>query len=318
MDTMDLLEALYRSFKSVRLAIALALLVAALALLATLVPQGQEAQVYYNHFPRFWAWLIIATGFQRFSRSALFLVPAALFMANTAVCTVDRFVRRLRISAPRRFGPDLIHIGVLVLVVGGLVTAATRREGFAYLAVGDEVQLTEEYEMTLQAYRFDKYPDGRPRDWVSTVDIARDGTPLIRGFAIEVNRPLHIGGLEVFQTSFGREARATLVDAAGSEIPIRAGRGLRLGQALLILAGVEDSGRTAIFEQWEGHARKAVVRAAVSGRVGDYVVREIRELDVTGLKVVDDPGFGPVLAALVLISVGLALTFIQKARDERL
>jgi hypothetical protein len=315
---MDLLKALYRTLRSVRLAITLALVVAAVALLATLVPQGEEAQVYYDHFPRFWAWLITATGFQRFSRSAVFLAPATLFVANTAVCTVDRFVRRLRISAPRRFGPDLIHIGVLVLVVGGLVTAVTRREGFAYLAVGDDVQLTEEYVMTLQAYRFDKYPDGRPRDWVSTVDIARGGTPIVKGFAIEVNRPLRVGGIEVFQTSFGREARATLADAAGRETPIRAGHALRQGQALLILAGVEDSGRTAIFEQWEGHTRKAVVRAAVSGRIGDYVVRAIQELDVSGLKVVDDPGFGPVLAALVLITVGLALTFVQKARDQQL
>jgi cytochrome c biogenesis protein len=315
---MDLLRALYGAFKSARLAVTLLLLLAALAIVATLIPQGLDAEAYRERLPPFLARLVAATGFGQFFRSALFLVPSALFFINTAVCTVDRFARRLRVSAPRRYGPDLIHIGILVLVVGGIVTAAARREGFAYMAEGDEVLLTEEYAMTLRSYRFDRYPDGRPRDWVSTVDVTRDGAPSVSAFAIEVNRPLRLGGLRVFQTSFAREARATLVDEAGKERLVKSGQALRQGQLFLILAGVEESPPRAVFEEWEGHTRRGLVRAAVSDRIGEYTVRDIRELDVTGLRVVEDPGFVPVLAALLLIAAGLTLTYVQKMGDKQL
>ena len=186
------------------------------------------------------------------------------------------------------------------------------------MAVGDEVQLTEEYALRLSAYRFDRYPDGRPRDWVSTVDVTRGQTPVVSAFAVEVNRPLRVGGLKVFQASFARESRATLVDSTGRERLIKSGQALRQGALFLILAGVEESGSKAVFEEWEGHTRRGVVRAAVSEKIGDYVVGDIRELDVTGLKVVDDPGFLPVLAALVLIAAGLSLTYIQKIGDKQL
>jgi cytochrome c biogenesis protein ResB len=315
---MDLIKALYNTFKSVKLAITLLLILTVLAIVATLVPQGLEAAAYQERFPGFWAWLITTTGFGQFSRSALFLIPAALFFLNTAACAVDRFMRRLRVSAPLRFGPDLVHIGILVLVVGGIVTATARQEGFAYMAPGDQVLLTDDVAMTLRTYRFDKYPDGRPRQWVSTVDVTRGGVPVVSEFAIEVNRPLSVGGLKVFQTSFATEARARVVDSAGHESLVKSGEALRQGQKFLILTGIEDSGRKAVFEQWEGHTPKGVTRASVSERVGDYTVREIKQLDVTGLKVVDDPGFAPVLAALLLIAGGLAVTCIQKLKDKQL
>ncbi len=316
---MDLLKTLHRTLTSARLAIALLLSLAATALVATLVPQGLDASEYYVRYPRFWAWLITATGFDAFSKSALFLALAALFFVNTAVCTVDRFSRRLCTRAPKRFGPDLIHVGILVLVAGGIVTAATRRDGFVYMAEGDRVLLTEEYEMALRSFRFDKYADGRPRDWVSTVDVTRNGAPLVSRFAIEVNRPLRLGRLRVFQSGYGRQGRATLVDGAGREQIIRSGQALRQGQVSLILSAIEGpAGRTAVFERWEGHTATGVLRASVSETVGGYTLAAVEERDVTGLTVVDDPGVIPVVVSLILITVGLALTYAQKIGDRQL
>lgn len=307
---MKLLRPLHRALKSVKLAIVLLLLLAAVAALATLAPRGPDVRP-------FWAWLVNATGLGRFPRSALFLAPAAVLFVNTAVCAADRFARRCRAAASPRFGPDLVHLGVLVLIGGAMLTAAARREGLVRMAEGDQAMLAGEYVMTLRSYRFDRYPDGRPRDWVSTVDVSRGEMPAVTGFAIEVNRPLRVGRLQVLQAGFAREARATLVDAAGRQQLIRTGEALRLGQRLLVLAGVEASGLAAVFEEWEGPARRGMVRAAAGEKVGDHLVREIREVDVTALEVVDDPGFVPVLAALALIAAGLSLTAAQKTRDRQ-
>jgi cytochrome c biogenesis protein ResB len=148
---MPMLRILYRALTSVRLAVGLLRPLSVLSVVATLVPQRQDA-----------GGLVAALGLDRFWTSPLFLGPAGVFLLSLGTCTVDRVVRRSRTGAPARFGPDIVHLGLLVLAVGGILTATGRREGFAYLAEGDQVMITDDYEMTLLGYRFDRYPDGRP------------------------------------------------------------------------------------------------------------------------------------------------------------
>ncbi len=243
-----LLRSLHRALASAGLAVGLLLLLAAVAVVATVAPRGSA--------------LIAASGLDRFPRSALFLVPAALLFVNAAVCAAGRFARRRRSAAPPRFGPDLVHLGVLLLIAAGILTAAARREGSLTLAEGDRALLAGEYLLTLRSCRLDSYPDGRPRDWVSTVDVSRGGAPVASGFAIEVNRPLRVGRLRVLQAGYGRQARVTAAGAAGGG-------------------------------------------------------REIREVDVTVLRVVEDPGLLPAKAALALIAVGLTLTAVRKTKDRQ-
>ena len=103
---MRLLKALFRFFRSVKLAVALLLVLAGVALLATLAPPGLAPESAERLPPSLWARFVAATGLGEFPNTALFLLPAGLFFLNTAVCTVDRFTRRLRVTAPRRHGPD--------------------------------------------------------------------------------------------------------------------------------------------------------------------------------------------------------------------
>jgi hypothetical protein len=49
--------------------------------------------------------------------------------------------------------------------------------------------------------------------------------------------------------------------------------------------------------------------------MGDIKVQDIRQEEVSGLLIVRDSFFGLVIASLVIIAVGLALTFIQKLGD---
>ena len=88
---------LYRLFRSVKLAVALLLLLTALAA------------------------LLAASGLTRLFRSWLFLLPGALLFANLAVCTIARVVERLRGGQRVRFGTELVHAGLLLLIAGGLL-----------------------------------------------------------------------------------------------------------------------------------------------------------------------------------------------------
>src|SRR5512135_2449778 len=133
------MRAVYRLFKSVKLAVALILIIAVLSLLSTLIPQGNQPLYYYESYPPLLGGLIVALGFHTFPRSLLFLVPCLLFFANLCVCSVHRFVGRLRRKARRRYGPDLVHLSLLVLIVGALSSTWGRWEALSFLGKGDPV-----------------------------------------------------------------------------------------------------------------------------------------------------------------------------------
>ena len=308
------MRALYRFFRSVRLAVVLLLVITALSILATLIPQGRDAAFYYHNYPPALARLATAVGFTNFFKSWLFLVPCVLFFVNLGVCAVDRLAVRLRHKAKRRFGPDLVHVGLLVLIVGALLSTWGRKEGMFYLGTGDSIDLPMGYSLRLLDYVYERYEDGRPRDWISTVEASRRGRVVAASYPIEVNRPLRLRGLKVYQTNFTREDTALLRDQNGELAPIHNGEGFRWENSLLLFAGIEEG--QAVFERWEGHTLAERLQREASQPIGPYTIVELSSRDLTGLKAVKDPGFAPVLAALILIAGGLALTFIQKNRDK--
>ena len=313
------MQALYRFFKSVRLAVVLLLVITAFSILATLIPQGQDQAFYFRNYPPLLARLITSLGFASFFKSWLFLIPCFLFLVNLAVCTVDRIAGRLKRQARKRYGPDLIHLGLLLLIVGALLSTWGRREGSFYLGRGDSIDLPLGYRLTLLDYVDERYEDGRPRDWVSTVEASREGRVVAASFPIEVNRPLRLRGLKIYQSSFKREDTAWLRDPRGGQAeltPMRDGQYFEWEEGILYFAGIQE-GR-AVFQRWQGHTVVEELPRAASQTIGPYTIAELSSRELTGLKAVKDPGFLPVLAALVLVAAGLAFTFMQKRKDKEL
>jgi len=129
-------KALYRFFRSVRLAVVLLLVLTLLSLLSTFVPQGRPDQFYTARYSPFVSGLITGSGMGRFFSSILFLAPVFLFTVNLGVCAVDRFVKRTRAGAKKRYGPDFLHVGLLILIAGGIVTSFARQEKVVWMAEG--------------------------------------------------------------------------------------------------------------------------------------------------------------------------------------
>jgi cytochrome c biogenesis protein len=307
-------QALYRFFRSVRLAVVLLLLLTGLSILATLVPQGREAAFYFHNYPPSLARLITALGYANFFKSWLFFVPCALFFVNLAVCAVDRIAGRLQRKARRRYGPDLVHVGLLLLIVGALLSTWGRREGSFYLGPGDSIDLPMGYRLKLLDYVDQRYEDGRPKDWVSTVEATRGEKVLQASYPIEVNRPLRLRGLKIYQSSFRREDTAQLRSAEGELVDMHDGQYFEWQDSFLYFAGIEE-GR-AVFERWQGHSLAETLSRSPTEPIGAYTIVRLSSRELTGLKAVKDPGFIPVLAALLVVVAGLALTFIQKSRDK--
>jgi hypothetical protein len=313
-------SALYRFFRSVRLGIVLILVIIVLSLLATLVPQGREDSYYRTSYSFPVYQLLTVTRFTAFFGSPLFYAACALLVANLSVCTVDRFARRRRAGAARRYGPDLIHIGLLLLIAGGLVTMAMRREKLYTMVEGDQVDLGNSWSLTLEKFEYLTWDNGSPRAWISTVRVEHDGAVEIPSYPIAVNKPLRLPRLQVYQVNYSLEGVLHATDPEGTAVAATTGEGFHYGDEVWYFAEVrkaQDGSWQAVFQQWRGHAVAATRSVGAGEKIGPYTLTRVSGVYQTGLKAVTDPGYLPVVIAFIIIAVGLGLTFIQKARDEK-
>ncbi len=309
------MKAVYGFFKSIRLAIVLVLVIAVLSLCATLIPQGRSDAWYRSHYSPGLTALIRCAGLSRFFRSAGFLVPGCLLTLNLGVCAVDRVIRRVKNKARPHFGPDLVHLGLLILIAGGLVTALGRQETTWSLAVGEDAALSSTYALHLLSLQSLKYDNGTPKEWTSTVRVTREGNVEIPSFPIRVNQPLRLKGLSVYQTGWDLQGILDLKDAGGQAVTATTGQGFPLGQSFWYFAEARKAREewSIVAVEYKGKEMKPIsMRELRAGdTLGPYTVSGITAREVTGLKAVSDPGFAPFLAALVIIAAGLCLTFAQ-------
>jgi cytochrome c biogenesis protein len=310
-------KAIYRFFRSIRLAIVLILIIIGLALLATLIPQGRPDDWYHGHYSAVIYRLIKLFSLEGFFSSVFFLAPVFLFAINLGVCTIDRLVVRARNGSRRRFGPDLVHIGLLILIASGIVTGLSRQEKTWQLAQGDDAAISTQYSVHLISFQYLKYDNGTPKDWISTVSVARGGVPEIASYAIEVNHPLRLSGITLYQSSWDNQGILDVRQQDGTAVTATTGEGFQDGDSFWYFADVQQSNGAwrAVFDQYKGEVRVSTRMVGAGDSIGPFTVKKVSSRMVTGLKAVEDPGYVPFLVALALILVGLGLTFIQKRGD---
>jgi len=303
----------WKKLKSVKLAIGLIACIAVGSLLATLVPQGKAAEEYFRIFPKILAELIVQTGLSRYFSSILFLIPVFLFFINLGACTIDRLLRELRKKGKRRHGPDMLHIGLLILIVGGLVSFSGREEGTVRLKAGDAVELPGGETLKLVRFTDERYDNGRPKAWTSVVTIDKEGKAVKPETEIRVNKPLRIGSLTLYQASYASEMELVFAGPSGSETHLAKGDTFKDGQLSAFFMTVE--GENTALLMIKGSSHDGLLRVGAEGaKVGGFDVSLGKVLS-TGLQAVRDPGYPFVLFALILVGMGTALTFYQKLKD---
>lgn len=134
--------------------------------------------------------------------SVIFLFPLLLFTLNLSACTFLRIILKKPWRHPAEAGPDLIHIGIILLILAGLLTPVVRKETSRQLSVGGTLLLPGEISLEIVELEFLTYEDGRPRQWTAVFNA--DG----RRIMLEVNKPVRLDGLSIYLTGFGSTAEA--------------------------------------------------------------------------------------------------------------
>jgi cytochrome c biogenesis protein len=299
---------------SMRLAIGLIAYLAVACVLATLVPQGLSDDGYREMYPKIVAQLVIQTGFGGFFGSILFIIPAFLFFANLSACTVKRLVREVRKKGGRRHGPDILHLGLMALVVGGVWSYSGHQQGSVTLAPGDSVNLPDGAVLHLDDFRFERYPDGRPKDWVSVVSLVKDGETVKEGFELRVNSPMRYGELTFYQVSYEEVPSLALVGPSGAEIILAQGEERVIGDTAYFFMAPDADGRRAVMRVGAGADGKTT-KVGPGDTAGSLRVAGLRAQLASGIEAVSDPGYPLVLVALALVAIGTTWTFAQKLKE---
>ncbi|MBN1412642.1 MAG: cytochrome c biogenesis protein ResB [Spirochaetales bacterium] len=317
------MKALLDFLKSVKLAVVLIGYITITSIMATLVPQGREVEYYLHNYPDLLSWLIVNTGFHQFFRSLLFLIPAVFFFVNLSVCTIDRFVREIRGKKKKRFGPDILHAGLLLLVIASLITALTRQESQIFMAEREQYRIQDKYVIGLNSFETQLYADGRPKDWISRIDVFKDDDLLVHDFPIEVNSPLSVDGMMIYQVDFSEQDRV-LLGGENKDVHSLAVRDFfkSNGEVFSIDSISVNSANAALntagIRKWTDQSPGRPVIYKVSDKVGAYEILKISREDLTGLQIIKDPGAVPVVIALLIITLGLCVTFLQKIGEKNL
>jgi cytochrome c biogenesis protein len=255
------------------------------------------------------------------------------------------------------FGADVVHAGLLVLLAGGIVSAAGGFRAELPIGRGRTAEVPGAgFALRLDDFTTEYHPDGSVKAWKSAVTVVEDGKPA-RQAVIAVNHPLVHRGYSFYQMSYDYDwdaARLTLAvrgqeeggpdetlalspgqalplgDAQGTEIAVRRflpdfvldGSGKPSTRSLrpdnpAALVEVSRGG----VQEYQGwiFARHPDVSGLHGRREPDLDIR-IKDIDAPPLTVLEtakDPGVPFIWLGCILGLAGLFLAFYWPPREIR-
>lgn len=268
---------LMQTLRSIQFAVVVLVAISAVAMIGTLIPQGQSYDFYEKRFNPVICFFISIFRLEDTYRSPLFLGLMGLFWLNLVLCTIYRFpgllknvfrpdispdsdtIGRMPIHAAavgvplqrvdetfsasgftlrrtednRRFGEKgtagffgstFVHLGLMIIFIGGMVSLVAGKRGGIVLDEGEQTSLAViandrkiplGFTVALDSFRVEFYkshPD-RPKSYTSSVTVTRADSSSFKK-DIKVNHPLMLNGFTLYQSSYGLSERTKSAEGA--------------------------------------------------------------------------------------------------------
>jgi cytochrome c biogenesis protein len=248
-----------------------------------------------------------------------------------------------------RMGPYVAHISLALFFLGGLIGARYGMKGYVTITEGtakSSVNLRSggslelPFEVACLKFELHKYPDGRPSDYLSYLEVRQDGR-VIQTKTIEVNDPLIQDGIFFYQSNYGGSDGGALLNIFDREGNTLIQSRLLAEEQMVRLPGSKLSLEVlATFEDMNGYgpaAELVLVSTEAGGhehvgnaffafkRLPDYDKRRNAEhivtlVDIkppkryTGLQVAKDPGVPLIWAGSCLLILGTMVSSFASHR----
>jgi cytochrome c biogenesis protein len=149
-----------------------------------------------------------------------------------------------------RLGYLVVHLGILMVIIGAMLSALTREKGFIWLRQGEETdryysrtadaELPLGFSIKAERLRQVMYENGKSvKDWYSELIVSRNGSEILRK-TIQVNDPLTFEGRTFYQAAwnYGYSFTLTVTDKkTGESLDFP----LSVGNDLINIEGIEKT-----------------------------------------------------------------------------
>ena len=225
-----------------------------------------------------------------------------------------------------RFGVYVVHFGVLIVLIGGLVTAIFGYRGYMNLAEGTSSNLVSffsgpkivelPFSVRCNKFKIDFYPSGMPKAYISDLSIIKDGEEVYRK-EIRVNDPLKYEGVYFYQASYGQgEAFLKIKDKEGEHtVGVAFGQPIKLAPNTYLRIVSLDGKTMSIGIEFirNGKLEEGVIKPfifyQVPGTDKAISMVDFKPVFYTGLQVSKDPGTWIVWVGSTILIVGLIIAF---------
>lgn len=154
---------------------------------------------------------------------------------NTLFCTVDALLRRVRLkNLMLKLSPQLIHIGVMMIMIGHLLTASLGIKMDIFLEKGKTERVTENTSVGLEDVEVVNNEDGYVVDWTTRVLLSSKGKKY--RLVLKPSRPVYREGLGFFVQAATKDEQET-----SSLVRITADPGAPwafIGGAIVVVGGI--------------------------------------------------------------------------------
>ncbi|MBN1697218.1 MAG: hypothetical protein JW881_06875 [Spirochaetales bacterium] len=97
--------------------------------IATLIPNLTDTQTMQTNDVPFVATVFKTPGVMHFFTSGWFIVPLIIFFLNLLPCTIHRISTKMIRKKTMHYGPDIIQIGIMLLLASAVISLFGRIEG---------------------------------------------------------------------------------------------------------------------------------------------------------------------------------------------
>jgi len=256
------------------------------------------------------------------------------------------------------FGSDVVHLGLLVILAGGIASGLGSFRKDLTFTEGQTLSIPgTNFSVRMDRFVTEYYPNGSVKDWKSLLTVTEAGEPLSQK-TVEVNYPLNHRGYVFYQSGYGWdwEHPSLEVWVKKKQDPsylkkawVKVGEKTALDGESLVLTAVqfipdfvldeknqpatrslEPNNPAAFIEGWEGPEK--VFSGWIFAKFPDFSrlhsgtkeadisleLKDVRAPSYSVIHVAKDPGVSFIWIGCVLLMAGLVLAFYWPTRELKI
>lgn len=252
------------------------------------------------------------------------------------------------------FGSDIVHLGLLIIILGGIISGWGGFRTNLNISEGESIPVPQaDFQLRLDKFVTEYHPNGSVRDWKSTLTVLENGTDVLSK-TIEVNHPLSYKGFVFYQSSYGWNwenptleiwAKKKNEPAFLEKMELGLGEKVKLGDENIEITvlnfvpdfiigenneiatrSLEPNNPAAFIEGWQDEEK--VFSGWIFAKFPDFgrmhsdietdltfELKDLKAAQYSGIQMSRDPGANFIWVGCTLLMIGLCVAFFWPPRE---